>query len=322
MPAAEKRPQSRHRFIIRGRQNPWGETMYSSYRVVLVGVLLLVCSGRQLVAQPERLAQVEAIVAGLQATGVRLERPRAVVYFESGLLPEAEQARWADLISNGIDHVERFLKASFGSTKLEYYVSGKVRETSFSIDGDGGPSRIFLASDRVQRGAAPYIHEAVHHLVFRLTPQRTTAEIHFWLFEGFPSYVEDAVVARYGGAAGRVFVSGGNEAVDDEARAVLSTPTGLEMLGWLGRPGIPPGMEDRQRVAKPVYVLGQSLTKHLIDTIGLDAFVGTAVPQLLNTEKPEAEVTRLSGKSLERLAAEWRAKLGVTSSGGTPAKLQ
>jgi hypothetical protein len=76
------------------------------------------------------------------------------------------------------------------------------------------------------RGAAPYIHEAVHHLVFRLAPQQTTTEPHFWVFEGFPGYVEDAVVARYGGTAGRVFVKGGNETVDDEARSVLATPKG------------------------------------------------------------------------------------------------
>jgi hypothetical protein len=84
------------------------------------------------------------------------------------LIPEADQARWADLISKGIGDIESFLKASFGSTKLEYYVSSRIRDTSFSIPGYDGPPRVFLASDRVVRGAAPYIHEAVHHLVFRL----------------------------------------------------------------------------------------------------------------------------------------------------------
>jgi hypothetical protein len=293
-------------------------------RVLLVGVLLFLCSGRQLVAQPERLAQAKAIASELQATGVRLERPYVVVYFEAGLIPEADQGRWADLISKGIGDIESFLRASFGSTKLEYYVSSRVRDTSYSIPGYDGPPRVFLASDRVVRGAAPYIHEAVHHLVFRLARQQTTSEPHFWVFEGLPGYVEDAVVARYGGTAGRVFVRGGNETVDDEARAVLATPKGREVLAFVGRPGLPPGMEDRQTVAKPFYVLGQSLTKHLIEAIGIDAFVGSILPHVLNTVKFEAEVQRVCGKSLERVAAEWLARLerGDTSSAGPPATVK
>jgi hypothetical protein len=166
-----------------------------------------------------------------------------------------------------------------------------------------------LASDRVVRGAAPYIHEAVHHLVFRLAPQQAASQPHFWIFEGFPGYVEDAVVARYGGVAGRVFVQGGNQAVDDEARAMLATPKGREVLAFVGRPGLPPGMEDRQTVAKPFYVLGQSLTKHLIGAIGLEAFVSSIVPHLLNPPKFEAELQRVSGTSLERLTEEWLAEI-------------
>ena len=271
------------------------------HRVLLVSLLWVVCSGRQLVAQPERMALATAIASELRANGVRLERPHVVVYFEAGLIPEVDQARWAGWMSEGVGNIESLLKSSFGSTKLEYYVSSKVRDTSFSIPGYDAPPRIFLASDRVVRGAAPYIHEAVHHLVFRLAPQQAATEPHFWIFEGFPSYVEDAVVARYGGVAGRVFVKGGNDTVDDEARAMLATPKGREVLAFVGRPGLPPGMEDRQTVAKPFYVLGQSLTKHLIGTVGLEAFVAAILPHLLNTPKFEAELQRVSGRSLERL---------------------
>jgi hypothetical protein len=277
------------------------------HRVLLVGLLLVVYFGRPLVAQPERLALAQAIASELQARGVRLERPHVVVYFEVGLMPEADQARWAGLISEGVGNIESFLKASFGSTKLEYFVSSKVRDTSFSIRGYDGPPRIFLASDRVVRGEAPYIHEAVHHLVFRLAPQQAATEPHFWIFEGFPSCVEDAVVTRYGGVAGRVFVKGGNETVDDEARAVLGTPKGRQVLAFVGRPGLPPGMDDRQAVAKPFYVLGQSLTKHLIGAIGLEAFVEAILPHLLNPPKLEAELQRVCGKSLERVTEDWLA---------------
>jgi hypothetical protein len=55
-------------------------------RVLLVSLLLVVCCGRQLVAQPGRIAE-------------------------------------------GVDNVESFLRSSFGSTKLEYYVSSRVRSS-------------------------------------------------------------------------------------------------------------------------------------------------------------------------------------------------
>jgi hypothetical protein len=49
------------------------------HRVLLVSLLLVVCFGRQLVAQPERLALAKAIASDLQASGVRLERPHVVL---------------------------------------------------------------------------------------------------------------------------------------------------------------------------------------------------------------------------------------------------
>ena len=55
------------------------ENMPFLHRVLLVSLLLVVCFGRQLVAQPERLALAKAIASDLQASGVRLERPHVVL---------------------------------------------------------------------------------------------------------------------------------------------------------------------------------------------------------------------------------------------------
>jgi hypothetical protein len=96
-----------------------------SYRVLLVSLLLVVCFGRQLVAQPERLALAKAIASELQTRGVRLERPHVVVYVEAGLIPEADHGRWAGVMSDGVGNIESFLKASFGSTKL---IPGVIRD--------------------------------------------------------------------------------------------------------------------------------------------------------------------------------------------------
>jgi hypothetical protein len=262
-------------------------------------------------APPDNLTKSAAIVAELQDSGVKVERPRAVVYFQPGLLSAADQERWADLISDGMTNIERLLRVSFGETRLEYYISGKVTETSFSFGWIPGnrPPRTYLASDRVQRGAAPYLHEAVHHLVFRYTPRRTIGPQHLWMFEGFASYVEGAVVTRFGGVAGHVFDTAGNESIDADARAALQMPRGRELLAYVGRASMPPDLSDRAQVAKPFYVLSQSLTKYLIDVVGLDAFVRSLLPDLLNAAQFDADVARLSGKPLDRLRADWLERL-------------
>jgi hypothetical protein len=269
---------------------------------------LFVLGPTVVLAQPavgDTRTRFEAVVAEFQAAGVKLERPRAVVLFESGLLPAAEQERWADLISEGVTNIERLLNVSFGSTRLEYYISGKVKETSFSVPAFGTAPRTFLASDRVRRSAAPYLHEAVHHLIFRYTPTRTATAPHVWILEGFPAYVEDAVVARFGGIAGHVFSTGGNKGIDADARAVVSTPRGRELLAFIGRGGVPPDLSDRANVARPFYVMGQSLAKHLIEAVGVDTFVKSLLPHLIHAEMFEAEVRRLCGKPLERVTADW-----------------
>jgi hypothetical protein len=63
-------------------------------------------------------------------------------------------------------------------------------------------------------------------------------------------------------------------------------------------------------------VLAQSLTKHLIGAIGLEPFVTSILPHLLNPPKFEAEIQRVCGKSLERLTEEWLAGLERRAASG------
>lgn len=256
----------------------------------------------------------DALVAELQVMGVKVERPRAVVYFDSTLLTPRERERWADLISDGVTHIEQFVGLPFSRDRLEYYVSGRQAITSYALDGT--PPRVLLASDRVRRGAAPYLYEAAHHLLFQHTPRRTPGLQHLWLIEGFASYVEDAVAARFGGVPGRVFARSGNDGIDAEARDALRMPRGQEVLAYVGRAGMPDGLSDRDNVARPYYVLAQSLTKHLIEAVGLATFVEVLLPHLLHAERLESEIARLCATSLERVTSEWRNRLEAAGARG------
>jgi hypothetical protein len=248
------------------------------------------------------------------ATGTKLERRRAVVCFEGGNISAAEQGRWADLISSGVDNVEKFLGLSAGSGRLEYVVSDRFGTTSMYL---AGPPRVVLSMSRVQDGAAPYLHETVHHVVFRRAKKRTAPPLHLWILEGFPSYVEDAVAEELGGVPGRVFTKGGNKSVDLEASRALSAPFGPEVVKFIGRRGAPANLADRENVAPPFYVMAQSFTKHLIEIIGLRAFVKTIVPVLITSEELEQGVQGATGRSLEQLRDEWLTRISAL---GRPAR--
>jgi hypothetical protein len=252
--------------------------------------------------------QQSELVQTLYATGTKVERPRAVVWFDAAKISPADQQRWGDLISKGVEDIETFLGLSLGSARLEYFVADGFGSTS--LYSPAPTPHVFLPVDRIQRGAAPYLHETVHHLVFRYARNRTRPPVHTWILEGFPSYVEDAVAQQLGGTPGRVFTKGGNGGVDAEARQALSTDLGREIVEFIGRTGTPPNLDtDREHVASRFYVMGQSFTKYLIETIGLRTFTRRILPLFLNSEQLEVQIQLLTTKSLDLLRREWLGRI-------------
>jgi len=260
------------------------------------------------VEAPSWIQQQSSVALALYSTGTKVERARAVVWFEAAKISPSEEQRWGDLISKGVDGIETFLGLSCGPERLEYFVADGFGTTSHYV---AGPTpRVFLPLSRVQSGAAPYLHETVHHLVFRYARHRTASPVHAWILEGFPSYVEDAVAEQIGGIPGRVFTKGGNVEIDAETRRALSTPVGRDIVEFIGRTGAPPNVDtDRENVASRFYVMGQSFTKYLIETMGLRAFTRTILPLFLNSEQLEAQVQVVTSKSLDQLRREWLARV-------------
>ena len=263
----------------------------------------IVRGGSEACAQmPSRVERFGKIVQELYASGVKVERSRAVVWFLTQEMPSSEREPLADDISNGIDEIERLLRLSFGPTPLEYFVTREFGVTSTYYPGP--PPRVFLALSRVKSGDAPYLHEAVHHLVFRYAKSRASS-VHMWLLEGFPNFVQGEIAERAGrGREGWMIV--GNQRVDAEAHKIMATPVGRGLVSFVGRTGAPPNLEtEREEVARPYYVLAQSFTKHLVDTISLRPFATKLIPLMLNSARFEAMVYELTGKTVEQLRLEW-----------------
>jgi hypothetical protein len=242
-----------------------------------------------------RSAALLAVFAAAPTTGaaewIRLDTPRASLYYEEGTLAPAQAARFSELVDRGIADIEAYLRpAATGGLREGRIVYRVGRDLPYSSTRGRNVS---LMAERVRTDSAPYLHETVHVLV--PSPHRSV-----WLSEGFASYVESYVSENVGGYDAHVFSKTGNRGVDAEASRWLDRDLGQSVLPFVGAPGEPPDLRSqRRRVAAPFYVLSQSFSKFLVQRVGL-----TAVLQAVSSRDPEGMLARLSG----RAAAEWKAE--------------
>jgi hypothetical protein len=229
---------------------------------------------------------------GVAAEWVRLDTPRATLYYEEGALTPAEAARFAGLLDKGIGDIESYLRPAAPDGLREGRIVYRVGEAlPYSMTRGRNVS---LMVERVRSDSAPYLHETVHVLV--PAPHRSV-----WLSEGFASYVESYVSENLGGYDAHVFSKTGNRGVDTEAARWLTRENGRAVLPYVGAPGEPPEMQsERRRVAAPFYVLSQSFSKFLVQRVGLGPVIG-----VVSSRDPEAALARVSGRTVEDWKAEW-----------------
>ena len=228
---------------------------------------------------------------------VRKEMARAVVEYQAGELSAAEAEAFAALADQGVEHVTALLSPGLPDWarrpgRIRFVVSARV-----PISRTRGQV-VYLPLERVRSRSAPYLHETVHALL----PARGDRT---WLSEGLACYLESHVSETLGGYDARVFTRAGNKGIHAAARRTIAGERGRAVLPWVGSHGDPPGLEeDRVGVARPFYVLSQSLTKHLVDRAGLEAVVKALVSG--RNDALEA-ATRRSDEDWRR---EWLAVVG------------
>ena len=197
---------------------------------------------------------------------VRRETERTVLEYHAEDLSAAEVETFSALIDHGVEDLEALVGPSLPpwakrTDRLRFVVSARV-----PISRTYGTT-VLLPLERVRTRSAPYLHETVHALV----PQRGDRA---WLTEGLACYLESWVSENRGGYDAHVFTRAGDREIHAAARGYLEREAGRSVLPWVGGHGEPPLMEeDRSGVARPFYVLSQSLTKYLVESAGLGAVV-------------------------------------------------
>jgi hypothetical protein len=229
---------------------------------------------------------------------LKLEADRAVLEYEDGDLSATEAGAFLKLADRGVADVEALVLPGLPESAQP---RGRVR---FVVTSRVPFSRTYgrtvaLPLSRVRTQSAPYLHETVHALV----PSRGER---VWLSEGLASYLESWVSENRGGYDAHVFTRAGDRGIHQAARRYLGSEQGRAVLPWVGASGEPPGMEeDRTGIARPFYVLSQSLAKHVVDAAGL-----ASVVRALAGGEPDG-LRQATGRSDEDWKREWLRAIGA-----------
>ncbi len=235
------------------------------------------------------------IMQELRAEGVRCDRDSASLYFEKDALSTEEMDAFSDLVNQGIKDIEDILKLPLDRRRAQtgrifYFVGAKI---------DIGRSRgrsVFLPAWRVQKKAAPYLHETTHILA-----QCNACPM--WFSEGYASWMQSYISENVGGYDAAVFARHGNRGVDADAARWLASPNGQSVLPFVLEGGEPPDIvEERHAVGAPFYVLAQSLVKYLVSLAGVDK-----VNALAHCQDFNAELASATAKAPEDLKKNWLA---------------
>jgi hypothetical protein len=256
----------------------------------------------------------------------RFEKDHVIVYIDKGLLTAEAELEFSGKIEGVFVATSAYLhrgfdRASRKTAKPAYYLTNRAGISHSE------PTRIFLFARRVIPSPAIVIHETVHLLLAKkpdaprnradVTPEedaRLMANSGMWLAEGFAGYVSYELAPTLNMEPDHLFVMGDKTTVDAETRQWLRDPRGTKVLPFIGSRGVPEDiLADRQNVAAPFYVLGQSFIKYLVQHGGLAPITRLYEEHFDRTRSIEDDVKRITGKDLARWRAEWLAAIGGSS---------
>jgi len=235
----------------------------------------------------------------------------------------AWQTALVDTLDNAVARLRRTMRAPYpwqriGSGPITFYLSpGRF------VAHATGYGAVFIPISRVHERLAPFLHEASHELLaphapfypreFQDTVGLAAARQHpLWLFEGVPDYLAQSVSAQTRFHEGDVFGIGGLGRVDSVCAArVQASPRRDEILDVVGGAGRLAALftTERATVAPVFYACSQSLTKHLIDLIGVQEVVGL-FPAMKDNSWPEA-IARAAAMPMGAVKHQWLVRLGL-----------
>jgi hypothetical protein len=239
-------------------------------------------------------------------------------------MTEAWQTALLDTLNRGVAELRRLMNAPLPWQRIAgrpirfYLVSERM------VSHASGKGAVFISMARARDGRAPYLHEASHELLAPPPPffydeyadtLRANAEFEampYWLMEGLPDVMAAVASAAAGTKEGDVFAIGGPAHADSTCAARLAdNEYRAEILRTVGGQG---GIDalfttDRIKVAPTFYACSQSMSKYLVDAIGMAQAI-----ELFPAMKGRgwrAALERQAGMPAEMIRKRWLARLGI-----------
>jgi uncharacterized protein (TIGR02246 family) len=234
-------------------------------------------------------------------------------------------AALADTLDRGVEQLHLTMRGPYewqriGDRPVVFYLSpGRF------IAHGSGYGAVFIPVSRVKERLAPFLHEASHELLAPRPPfywwemrdsvagARVRDAVPLWLFEGIPDYLAQVTAPRVGIHEGDVFAIGGLEKSDSSCSArVRASPRGPEVIDAVGRDVRLTSLftTERAQVAPVFYACGQSLTRYLVDLIGVRRTV--ELMPAIGRGTWRAAVEAHAGRSMQSVRRAWLERLGLT----------
>jgi hypothetical protein len=277
-------------------------------------------------AQPiDWSANDSAHVALLETHGRRMVGRHVIILAPPDSLTVERQTALLDSLDRGVTELRRLIGPRswqrIGNRPIKYYL---VPERM--ISHASGKDVVFISMFHVNSGRAPYLHEAGHELLappppffYDEYPDTVRAEVEFqampyWLMEGLPDLLAQLAASAAGTREGDVFTIGGPARADSTCAARLAgNPFRADLLRVIGGKGPVDALfsTDRLKVAPAFYACAQSMSKYVVEIIGMEQAV--EIFPAVKRGDWVATLERAAGMPLADLRARWRARLGVDS---------
>lgn len=252
---------------------------------VLLAVALPLCADT---------AEDDSIAAQLHARGVRIEQPRAILWYRAADMHASTAREFAERLSSGVEEIETVLGTKYERAKIECFVHA---DAGMSHAYMGVKPYFFVTPERVNAREVPYRHELTHLVAW------WSCDKALWLQEGFADYVSSEARRRFRHEPEydvNVF-----NPMDEDVDVVASRAGAVaeKVLPLIGVDAMPTSLRhrrafnaifnDREVTAPAFYNLSHSYTRFLVKRIGLEK-----VEAACRTRYP-------SGTIGEALRSEW-----------------
>jgi hypothetical protein len=272
-------------------------------------------------------AEDSSRVQWLRANGRSLSGQHVVVWAPNDSVSDSELRARVDSLDIGVGALRALMKAPLPWQRIQnrpvvfYLPPGRF------ISHGSGSGAVFISMAVVRAGRAPYLHEALHELLVPAAPfwadeyanalEGAAAErrMPLWLLEGLPDVLAQTVATEHGLHEGDVFNIGGLTRADSTCAArIQNSPRGAEVLTAVGRTVALAALmtTDRPQVAPIFYACSQSLTKYVVEQIGVANTV--ALFPALKTGAWEKTVAQSAGRTMDTLRLEWMKRIGLPAS--------